>query len=60
MVQKTRQQLRGRRIMVCGCWIRDEDDVAAFRCGDKSQSKATTYLCDNCYKRDAEVLGDEQ
>jgi len=37
----------------CGCWIRDEDDVAAFRCGDKSKSGITTYLCDSCCNKDA-------
>jgi len=30
----------------CGHWIRDEDDVAAFMCGDFVNGK--TILCKEC------------
>lgn len=37
--------------MTCGCWIRDADDVAAFRCGDESGIDGAKYLCDECVKK---------
>lgn len=45
----------------CRIWIRDEDDVAAFRCGDKS--KDGVELCPECkeiHRKQSIVMNGQQ
>ena len=43
MIGKPMQEIRGG----CGHWIRDKDDVAAYRCGDLDNNKKVIF-CKGC------------